>query len=79
MIFKGLSYSIYIIEQHGSMEDPFNKATLVNVGVIEGIFNHEIRYSVKNERRQGICYCLILHDVDMIPVSTLEEFLHQKF
>ena len=61
------------------MEDPFNKAKLFNVGVIEGIFNHEISSSVKNERRKGICYCLILHDVDMIPVSTLEEFLHQKF
>ena len=75
MIFKGLSYSIYIIEQHGSMKDPFNRAKLFNVGVIEGIFNHEISYSVKDERRKGICYCLVLHDVDMIPVSTLGEFL----
>jgi hypothetical protein len=78
LIFKGLRYSIYIIEQHGSMEEPFNRAKLFNVGVIEGIFNNEIRYHVKNELHKGICYCIILHDVDMLPVSNLENFLYRK-
>ena len=79
LIFKGLSYSIYIIEQHGSMEEPFNRAKLFNVGVIEAIFNHEIRYQLRNEIHQDICYCIILHDVDMLPVSKLEYFLYQIF
>jgi hypothetical protein len=78
LIFKGLRYSIYIIEQHGSMEEPFNRAKLFNVGVIEGIFNNEIRYQVKNELHQDMCYCIILHDVDMLPVSNLENFLYRK-
>ena len=74
LLFKGLSYSIYIIEQHSNMEEPFNRGKLFNVGVIEGIFNHEIRYHEKNVLHQDICYCIILHDVDMLPVSIIGRF-----
>ena len=72
--FKDLNYSIYVIEQNGpESEEPFNRAKLFNVGVIEGIFNHEIRYHSENEMSQ-MCYCIILHDVDMIPVGNVKQY-----
>ena len=59
-----------MIEQHGSLKEPFNRAKLFNIGVIEGIFNHEIRNkATSNDEYPAECYCLILHDVDMLPVS----------
>lgn len=70
LLFEGLSYSIYIIEQYGSLEEPFNRAKLFNVGVVEGIFNDEVRQEIKNGGRK-MCYCIILHDVDMVPVSNV--------
>ena len=73
--FQNLDYSIYVIEQYGSLSEPFNRAKLFNIGVIEGIFNHEIRAlleSSKNEEEE--CYCLVLHDIDMLPVSEISYY-----
>ena len=70
LLFEGLDYSIYIIEQYGTIEEPFNRAKLFNVGVIEGIFNYEVRQDTKNDGIK-MCYCIILHDVDMLPVSNV--------
>ena len=59
-----------MIEQYGSLKEPFNRAKLFNIGVIEGIFNQEIRNQATFiDDDQVKCYCLILHDVDMLPVS----------
>ena len=58
-----------MIEEKGAPKDPFNRAKLFNVGVIEGIFNYEFRYLSEKDLNH-MCYCIILHDVDMIPVST---------
>ena len=59
-----------MIEQNGSLKEPFNRAKLFNIGVIEGIFNHEIRNQATFSDYDPVeCYCLILHDVDMLPVS----------
>ena len=68
LFLQGLNYSIYIIEQSGSQETPFNRAKLFNVGVIEGIYNMEMRSNMHDAERK-VCYCVILHDVDMVPVS----------
>ena len=38
--------------------------------MIEGIFNNEIRNKLTgSEIEVKECYCIILHDVDMVPVS----------
>ena len=59
-----------MIEQNGNTSEPFNRAKLFNIGVIEGIFNHEIRDRItSNENEENWCYCIVLHDVDMLPVS----------
>ena len=67
---QGLNYSIYIIEQNGTETEPFNRAKLFNVGVIEGIFNQEMRRHHQYLGVKEYCFCVILHDVDMLPVST---------
>ena len=63
-----MDYSIYIIEQNGNLEEPFNRAKLFNVGVIEGIFQHEIQNNHPIDGQEKMCYCLILHDIDTLPV-----------
>ena len=43
--------------------------------MIEGIFNQEISgllASRKNEEQE--CYCLVLHDIDMLPVSEISYY-----
>ena len=70
LLFKGLRYEVYIIEQYGSPEEPFNRAKLFNVGVLEGIINHEARNDTNNGRNNE-SYCLILHDVDTLPVINI--------
>ena len=70
LLFKGLRYEVYIIEQYGSPEEPFNRAKLFNVGVREGIINYEARNDTNNGRNNE-SYCLILHDVDTLPVINI--------
>ena len=69
-----MDYTIYIIEQNGNLEEPFNRAKLFNVGVIEGIFQHEIHNNHPIDEQRKICYCLILHDIDTLPVRIQMRF-----
>ena len=69
-----MSYEIYVIEQHGSLEEPFNRAKLFNVGVIEGILRQEMYKNETHESKKNHhCFCVILHDVDMIPVGKISK------
>ena len=62
-----MNHSIYVVEQSGSLQEPFNRAKLFNVGVIEGILK-EPGGEDAQERNHRKRYCIILHDVDMLPV-----------
>ena len=73
-----MNYSIYIIEQSGPTDEPFNRAKLFNVGVIEGIFYQEIRNDNLANGSQKVCYCIILHDVDMLPVRISMELIFEN-
>ena len=75
-----MSYEIYVIEQYGSLEEPFNRAKLFNVGVIEGILRQEMYKNETHESQTSHhCYCVILHDVDMIPVSKISKSFLFRF
>ena len=54
-----------------------SRAKLFNVGVIEGIFYQEIRNHNLANGSQNVCYCIILHDVDMLPVRISMEIIFQ--
>ena len=69
-----MDYSIYIIEQNGNLEEPFNRAKLFNVGVIEGTFQQEIQNNHPIDGQEKMCYCLILHDIDTLPVRITMRF-----
>ena len=72
-----MNYAIYVIEQSGTIQEPFNRAKLVNAGVIEGILHQHFDNIQKVDGLQKFCYCVILHDVDMLPVRNLKNFLMQ--
>ena len=66
-VFQNLSYEYYVIEQMDGQ--PINKGMLFNIGVLEGVLKLE-------KERERVCdltdmqYCLVLHDIDLIPVRT---------
>ena len=62
-----MNHSIYVVEQSGSVQEPFNRAKLFNVGVVEGILKEPGCEDAQETNRQKR-YCIILHDVDMLPV-----------
>ena len=50
------------------MDDkPFNRAKLFNVGVKEGVLKMELEKAQKCNAT-SLNYCVILHDIDLIPV-----------
>ena len=60
-----MSYELYVVEQ---MDDkPFNRAKLFNVGVKEGVMKMEVEKAQKCNAT-SLNYCVILHDIDLIPV-----------
>ena len=50
-------------------EKAFNRAKLFNVGVKEGVMRMEMEKA--KACNITLKYCLILHDIDLIPVSFL--------
>ena len=72
LILQNLGYEIYVIEQYGLLEEPFNRAKLFNVGVIEGILRQEMYKKETHESQTSHhCYCVILHDVDTVSYTHL--------
>ena len=67
-----MNYAIYVVEQSGTIQEPFNRAKLINAGVIEGILHQQFDNIQKFDGLQKFCYCVILHDVDMLPVRSLK-------
>ena len=67
-----MNYAIYVIEQSETIQEPFNRAKLINAGVIEGILHQHFDNIQKVDGFQKFCYCVILHDVDMLTVRTLK-------
>ena len=57
---------MYVVEQVD--EKPFNRAKLFNVGVREGVMKMEMD-KAKYCNVTNLKYCLILHDIDLLPVS----------
>jgi len=60
-----LTYAIYVVKQSGTIQEPFNRAKLINVGVIEGKLHQQFDNIQKVNGLQNFCYCVILHDVDI--------------
>ena len=61
-----LKYDIYVIEQDDKLK--FNRGKLLNVGVKEAVF--KIGESQRIKCHQNVSnYCLVLHDIDLIPES----------
>ena len=69
-----MTYAIYVVEQSGTIQEPFNRAKLINAGVIEGILHQQFDNTQKVDGLPKFCCCVILHDVDMLPVRTLKNF-----
>ena len=71
-----MNYEIYVIEQFG--RSIWNKAKLINVGVIEGILRQHFENIQKKDGSQKFCYCVILHDIDMLPVRSLKNLILKR-
>ena len=71
-----MNYEIYVIEQFG--KSIWNKAKLINVGVIEGILRQHFDNIQKDGGSQKFCYCVILHDIDMLPVRSLKNLILKR-
>ena len=71
MMDQNLSYELYVVEQVD--EKPFNRAKLFNVGVREGVMKMEMD-KAKSCNVTSLKYCLILHDIDLLPVSKITTF-----
>ena len=71
MMDQNLSYELYVVEQVD--EKAFNRAKLFNVGVREGVMKMEMD-KAKSCNFTSLKYCLILHDIDLLPVSNIPSF-----
>lgn len=60
---QSIQYRIFIVEQNNSL--PFNRAHLLNVGAYEAM---KLGYN-----------CLILHDVDLLPLTLGNLYACSKF
>ena len=57
---------MYVVEQ--ADKKPFNRAKLFNVGVKEAVMKMEVD-KANHCKVTGLKYCLVLHDIDLMPVS----------
>ena len=74
MMDQNLSYELYVVEQVD--KKPFNRAKLFNVGVREGVMKMEMD-KAKSCNVTSLKYCLILHDIDLLPVSKITTFIYE--